>query len=152
MTTNQENAGKLAGAFRCCEEPLPGPLPERYNAGPIRRRLAGGELVVGQPNVDGVAPWVVGRRSTCAWCHGGSLAETGSFGKDLRSRTLGDTVSPMNTTSSPRTYVAQVIDTNRKLHTVRVESDTHQGVKAAARKIVKAQGFEVRNVESVFIA
>jgi hypothetical protein len=50
------------------------------------------------------------------------------------------------------TYTAHVIDTANRMHSVKVQADSHRTVKAQARRVAKAQGVAVRYVESFFIA
>lgn len=49
------------------------------------------------------------------------------------------------------TYTAHVIDTANRLHSVKVTAASHSSVKAAARRAAKAQGVEVKFVESFFV-
>jgi len=62
----------------------------------------------------------------------------------------------MNTTQtiSPlaHTYKVDVVATNGTWHRLTVESPSHVGVKAAARKIAKAQGIEVKFINGLFLA
>jgi hypothetical protein len=47
------------------------------------------------------------------------------------------------------TYVANVVDTAGKWHTVRIQSASWKGVKAQARREVKTQGFDVKFVNDI---
>ena len=49
------------------------------------------------------------------------------------------------------TYTAHVIDTANRMHSVKVIAASHTTVKATARRVAKAQGVEVKFVESFFV-
>ncbi len=59
----------------------------------------------------------------------------------------------MNTTASTKTYLVDVVAMNGRWHQIAVAGVTdHTTVKAQARRIAKAQGIEVKFINSMFIA
>lgn len=81
------------------------------------------------------------------------------FGKRLRESPHGCYGSPMTTNTiytqsngGSNEYVVHAVSKTGRFYSVHVFSDSHKGVKVAARKAIKARGEEVRVIESVYLA